>query len=56
MARTDEPDSAGSQFYITLGEQHRLDKQYAVFGKVVQGLDVVKKIQIGDKIIGIKMK
>ncbi len=56
MARTNEPDSAGSQFYITLGAQHELDGQYAVFGKVVQGLDVVKKIQLGDKIVSIKMK
>ena len=49
MARSQEPDSASSQFYITLGEAHFLDGNYAVFGKVVSGMDVAKKIQVGDK-------
>ncbi|MCS6830227.1 MAG: peptidylprolyl isomerase [Armatimonadota bacterium] len=43
--RGDDKNSAGSQFYICLGPQHRLDGDYAVFGKVVHGMDVVRKIQ-----------
>lgn len=49
MARTQDPNSATSQFYITLAETPFLDGQYAVFGKVVQGMDVVGNIQVGDK-------
>lgn len=48
MARAQDPDSAGCQFYICLGPQSFLDGQYTVFGQVVEGLDVVHKIQIGD--------
>jgi len=48
-ARTNEPDSAGSQFYICLDAQPNLDGKYAVFGQVVEGQDVVDKIQVGDK-------
>ncbi len=40
-----DKNSAGSQFYICLGPQHQLDGDYAVFGKVIQGMDVVRKIQ-----------
>ena len=39
-----------SQFFINLVNNHRLDTQYCVFGKVVKGMDVVEKIQQGDKI------
>lgn len=49
MARSANPNSASCQFYITLGPQDFLDDQYAVFGRVTEGLDVVKSIQIGDK-------
>lgn len=45
MARSQEPDSGGSQFYITLAPAPNLDGQYTVFGQVVQGLDVLDKIQ-----------
>jgi len=41
MARSSDPDSASSQFYITLAETPNLDGQYAVFGKVIEGIDVV---------------
>lgn len=44
MARTPDPDSATSQFYITLAPTPQLDGQYAVFGKVIEGLDVVMAI------------
>ncbi len=49
MARGQDPDSAGSQFYITFGPQPGLDGNYTVFGQVVSGMEHVDKIQIGDK-------
>jgi peptidyl-prolyl cis-trans isomerase B (cyclophilin B) len=55
MARTDDPDSAGSQFYITREPAHFLDGQYTVFGRVTKGLDVVDRIQRGDRIKSIKI-
>ena len=48
MARSNDPDSAGSQFYIVLAPAHFLDGKYTVFGKVLKGMDVVNKIQKGD--------
>ena len=48
MARSSDPNSASSQFYITLGAQSFLDKNYAVFGYVVEGLEVASKIEMGD--------
>ncbi len=48
MARRPDPDSASCQFYITLAAQPGLDMSYAVFGRVTEGLDVVKKIKMGD--------
>ena len=44
MARAQHPDSAGSQFFIMHANAPHLDGQYAAFGKVVEGLDVVDKI------------
>ncbi|MBR2029091.1 MAG: peptidylprolyl isomerase [Oscillospiraceae bacterium] len=44
MARTMDPDSAGSQFFIMHEAAPHLDGQYAAFGKVVSGLDVVDEI------------
>jgi len=41
MARSGDPNSAGSQFYIALGRLPQLDNQYTVFGEVIAGLDVV---------------
>ena len=49
MARSNDPDSASCQFYITLGPADFLDMQYAVFGRVVEGDAVVQKIREGDK-------
>lgn len=49
MARTNDPNSATSQFYITLAPTPFLDGNYAVFGKVVQGMEVAEKIKAGDK-------
>lgn len=48
MARGPDPDSGGSQFYICLAPQPSLDGQYTVFGQVVQGLDVIDKIEVDD--------
>ncbi len=53
MARSMDPNSASSQFYITIGAQSFLDGNYAVFGYVTEGLDIVRKIARGDKIIRI---
>jgi peptidyl-prolyl cis-trans isomerase B (cyclophilin B) len=48
MARSSNPNSAGSQFYICLGDARFLDKQYTVFGQTIEGQDVVDKIKVGD--------
>jgi peptidyl-prolyl cis-trans isomerase B (cyclophilin B) len=50
MARAEDPNSASSQFYITLSDASHLDGSYAVFGYVKQGMDVVDKIEAGDRI------
>ena len=48
MARAQNPNSAGSQFYICLGDAHFLDRQYTVFGQVASGQDAVDKVRVGD--------
>ncbi len=55
MARSQFPDSASSQFYFALTDLSFLDGQYAVFGYVKQGMDVVDKIQQGDRIESAKV-
>ena len=50
MARSMMPDSASSQFYIALEDLPSLDGDYAVFGKVIEGMDVVDSIKQGDRI------
>lgn len=50
MARSQSPDSASSQFYITLSDVNFLDGSYAVFGYVTSGMEFVDKIQVGDRI------
>jgi len=44
MARAQDPDSAGSQFFIVVKDSRFLDHQYAVFGRVKEGMDVADKI------------
>jgi len=44
MARSQDPDSAGSQFFIVTSDSTFLDRQYTVFGEVIQGMDVADKI------------
>lgn len=55
MARSSLPDSASSQFYIALADLSFLDGNYAVFGKVTEGMNVVDKIQQGDRIESAKV-
>ncbi len=45
MARSADPDSAGSQFFLMLGDAPHLDGQYSAFGKVVKGVEVLDKIE-----------
>ena len=47
MARSSDPDSANSQFFICLGDAAFLDGKYTVFGEVVSGMEVVDKIKAG---------
>ncbi|HXV68571.1 MAG TPA: peptidylprolyl isomerase [Nitrospira sp.] len=44
MARANDPDSAGSQFFICVAEATFLDWQYTVFGEVISGMDVADKV------------
>ena len=44
MARSSDPDSAGSQFFIVTSDSTFLDRQYTVFGEVVDGMEVADKI------------
>ena len=48
MARTSDPDSANSQFFITFGDAGFLNGQYTVWGQVVEGMDVVDAINKGE--------
>ena len=56
MARSNDPDSGGSQFYFCLGAQHNLDSGYTVFGQTIEGLDVIKLLEKGDEIISITIE
>jgi peptidyl-prolyl cis-trans isomerase B (cyclophilin B) len=54
MARSNDPNSAGSQFFICHGDPRSLDRQYTAFGKLIKGDDVLEKIattqtQAGDR-------
>ncbi|MDO8726499.1 MAG: peptidylprolyl isomerase [Candidatus Methanoperedens sp.] len=51
MARSNDPNSASSQFYIVLEDSKFLDGKYAIFGQVIEGQDVVEKIAKGDKML-----
>ncbi len=50
MARASDPDSAGSQFYFCLGEQHFLDPNYTVFGQTIEGFETIAALRQGDTI------
>ena len=53
MARSQDPDSAGCQFYICYGATPHLDGQYTVFGKVVTGMELVDRIKQGDRMTSV---
>lgn len=55
MARAQDPDSAGSQFYICLNPAPFLDGKYTVFGRVVSGMEVVDGIKVGDKMKSVRI-
>ena len=48
MARSQDPNSAGSQFYICIGASSHLDGKYTVFGQVIEKIDVIDRIKKGD--------
>ena len=48
MARSNDPDSANSQFFICFGSAPHLDRQYSVFGKVISGMEFVDLIKKGE--------
>jgi peptidyl-prolyl cis-trans isomerase B (cyclophilin B) len=56
MARSQHPDSAGSQFYITYGATPHLDNSYTVFGKVVDGMEDVARIKQGDRMTSVAIE
>ena len=49
MARSSDPNSANSQFFICFKPAPFLDRQYTVFGKVLEGMEFVDKIKRGDE-------
>jgi peptidyl-prolyl cis-trans isomerase B (cyclophilin B) len=55
MARTSDPDSAGSQVYIMLGPAPFLNGKYTAFGRVVTGMGVVDQIKRGDRIKSVRI-
>ena len=56
MARSQHPDSAGSQFYLCLGPQHNLDSGYTVFGQTIEGKEVIAQLREGDVIESITIE
>jgi len=50
MARTNQPNSANSQFFICFGDARFLDRQYTVWGKVTEGMENVDKIKRGEPV------
>lgn len=56
MARSQMPDSAGSQFYLCLGPQHFLDPNYTVFGQTIEGKEVIGTLRAGDVIETIEIE
>jgi len=48
MARSSDPNSAGSQFYVCLDDARFLDKNYTVFGQMIDGFDTLDAIRVGD--------
>jgi len=49
MARSSNPNSAGSQFYVCLGDARFLDRQYTVFGQLTDGFETLDALRVGDR-------
>ena len=56
MARSSDPNSADSQFYISLGTHPHLDNLYTIFGFVKEGMEVARKIKPADKMISVTLE
>jgi peptidyl-prolyl cis-trans isomerase B (cyclophilin B) len=56
MARSSNPDSAGSQFYICLADARFLDKNYTVFGQMTEGFEALDAIRRGDKMNAVRVE
>ena len=56
MARTPAPNSSGSQFYICFKPQPDLDGNYTTFGGIIQGMDIVDRLEIGDVMTKIRLE
>ena len=56
MARSQDPNSAGSQFYLCLGAQPMLDSGYTVFGQTIDGMDVIGQLRVGDVIESVEIE
>ncbi len=55
MARA-EPDTGGSQWFVTLAPQPHLDGEYTHFGQVVRGMDVVRHLERGDRVLSVRIR
>lgn len=56
MAHRGKAAEADSQFYVTLRATPELDGKYTVFGKVISGMDVVRKIAVGDRVVRVTVR
>ncbi|MBO7675425.1 MAG: peptidylprolyl isomerase [Atopobiaceae bacterium] len=56
MARSQDPNSAGSQFYFCLGPQHGLDSGYTVFGNTIEGMSVISALRAGDTLVSVTIE
>ena len=56
MARSSQPNSAGSQFYICLGDARFLDRQYTVFGQMTEGFAALDALARGDVMTSVKVE
>ncbi|MCY2959124.1 MAG: HEAT repeat domain-containing protein [Planctomycetota bacterium] len=54
MPRNDDPDSGGSQIFVTHRETPHLDGRYTLFGEMVEGFDVLDALQVGDLIVRVR--
>jgi cyclophilin family peptidyl-prolyl cis-trans isomerase len=55
MPRSDHPDSGGCQLFFCHGSTPHLDQRYTVFGRIVEGVDVIDRIDLGDRILSAKV-